>query len=93
MVLRGVENPADPSALSHWPVGREGVVTAVPGTSKLLCRLREMGVVPGVHIRVLRTGTSIVVQVGEGRICLRREDAGPILVSRTHLGPPVAGTQ
>jgi Fe2+ transport system protein FeoA len=65
----------------------EGVVAAVPGTSRLFCRLREMGVVPGVRIRVLRTGTSLVVQVGEGRLCLRRKDAAPILVAPEPAAP------
>ncbi len=81
MELGGAETHSTPSALSHWPVGKEGVITAVPGTSKLFSRLREMGVVPGVRIRVLRSGTSLVIQVAEGRLCLRRKDAAPILVS------------
>lgn len=73
--------PATEVSLSSWQPGDEGVVTAVPGTSRLLSRLRELGVVPGVRIRVLRTGASLVIQVGEGRLCLRRSDAVPILVS------------
>lgn len=72
--------PAIEASLSSWQPGDEGVVTAVPGTSRLLSRLRELGVVPGVRIRVLRTGASLVIQVGEGRLCLRRTDAVPILV-------------
>ncbi|MCC7264408.1 MAG: ferrous iron transport protein A [Candidatus Latescibacteria bacterium] len=73
-----------PASLSTWQRGDEGVVTAIPGTSRLLARLRELGVVPGVKIRVLRTGTSLVIQVAEGRLCLRRQDAIPILVAATH---------
>ncbi|MBM3279674.1 MAG: ferrous iron transport protein A [Candidatus Handelsmanbacteria bacterium] len=74
------------SALSQWPVGVDGVISAVPGTSRLFCRLREMGVVPGMRIRVLRTGASLVVQVEESRLCLRRRDAAPILVSSHPAG-------
>lgn len=73
--------PAVEASLSSWQPGDEGVVTAVPGTSRLLSRLRELGLVPGVRIRVLRTGTSLVIQVGESRFCLRRADAVPIRVS------------
>ena len=88
MALFDSEDSSGPSALSLWPVGVEGVITSIPGTSRLFSRLREMGVVPGVRIRVLRTGTSLVIQVGEGRLCLRRTDAMPILVSTS--GAPVA---
>ena len=73
--------PVTAVSLSSWQSGDEGVVTAVPGTSRLLSRLRELGLVPGVKIRVLRTGTSLVIQVGEGRLCLRRVDTVPILVA------------
>lgn len=67
--------------LSAWQPGQEGVVSEVPGSSRLASRLREMGVVPGVRVRVLRTGSALVVQVGEGRLCLRRKDASAIRVS------------
>lgn len=67
--------------LFAWQPGQEGVITEVPGSSRLASRLREMGVVPGVRIRVLRTGSALVVQVGEGRLCLRRKDAITIRVS------------
>lgn len=90
MPFLGSQDRSGPSALSLWPVGVEGVITAIPGTSRLLSRLREMGLVPGVRIRVLRTGTSLVVQVGEGRLCLRRKDAMPILVSASTAPAPAA---
>ena len=76
-----VAMPAVEASLASWLPGDEGVVTAVPGTSRLLSRLRELGLVPGVRIRVLRTGTSLVIQVGESRFCLRRTDTVPIRVS------------
>ena len=76
-----VASPAVDTSLSSWQPGNEGVVTAVPGTSRLLSRLRELGVVPGVRIRVLRAGRSLVIQVGEGRFCLRRSDAAAIRVA------------
>ena len=76
-----VASPEVDTSLSAWQPGNEGVVTAVPGTSRLLSRLRELGVVPGVRIRVLRTGRSLVIQVGEGRFCIRRSDAAAIRVA------------
>lgn len=66
--------------LSSWERGREAVITAVAGTTRLAARLREIGVVPGVKLKLLRTGTRIVFQVGESRYCLRRSDAEAIQV-------------
>lgn len=83
--------PASPTSLSTWQQGDEGVVAEIPGSSRLLARLRELGVVPGVRIRVLRTGTSLVIQVAEGRLCLRRQDAAPILVSARPRSYPATG--
>ena len=56
------------------------MVTAVNGASRFASRLREIGVVPGVRIRVLRTGSTLVIQVGEGRFCMRQRDALSIQV-------------
>lgn len=76
-------------SLSTWSPGEEGMVTAVPGSSRLASRLREMGVVPGVRIRVLRTGAALVVQIDGGRLCLRKKDAVAIRVSS--LPSPLRG--
>lgn len=70
--------------LSSWRSGEEGVITRVPGSSVLFSRLRELGVVPGVLIRVLRSSCPLVIQVGEGRLCLRKQDAASILVCSPH---------
>ena len=76
--------------LSNWRCGREAVVTAVTGASRFACRLREIGVVPGVRIRVLRTGSNLVIQVGEGRFCMRQRDAFTIHVCSASAPLPVA---
>ena len=83
---RGSSASLPPSAakgegpLSSWQRGHEAVITAVAGTTRLAARLREIGVVPGVKLKLLRTGTRIVFQVGESRYCLRRRDAETIQV-------------
>ncbi|MBI2506400.1 MAG: ferrous iron transport protein A [Candidatus Latescibacteria bacterium] len=83
----------DEGPLSVWQPGEEGVIAEVSGSSRLASRLREMGVVPGVHVRVLRTGSALVVQVDGGRLCLRRKDAVTIRVSSLNsaLHPPPEG--
>ena len=75
--------------LSNWRCGAEAVVTAVTGASRFACRLREIGVVPGVRVRVLRTGSNLVIQVGEGRFCMRRRDAFAIQVCSAGAPLPV----
>ena len=72
--------------MSSWQRGREAVITAVAGTTRLAARLREIGVVPGVKLKLLRTGTRIVFQVGESRYCLRRCDAETIQVCAISSG-------
>ncbi len=66
--------------LTTWPKGNEGRVVEVGGLSRLAARLRELGVVPGARIRLLRTGCPTVIQVEEGRYCLRKKDASLIKV-------------
>ncbi len=68
------------SPLSHYPVGSQGTVAEVAGTGRFSARLREFGLLPGVRVRLLRAGSSIVVQIGETRLALRRCDAEAIRV-------------
>jgi Fe2+ transport system protein FeoA len=53
----------------------------------MAARLREIGVVPGVKLKVLRTGATLVFQLGESRYCLRRRDAETIQVSAAEATP------
>jgi Fe2+ transport system protein FeoA len=68
-------------SLSDWRKDREAIVLDVPWTDRLSCRLRELGLLPGARLRVLRTGSRLVVQVGEARLALRRADATAIRVA------------
>jgi Fe2+ transport system protein FeoA len=56
----------------------DGVVVAGP----LRARLEELGLVPGAHVRLLQSGSPLIVLVGgETRLCLRADEADSILVS------------
>ncbi len=72
---RSAEGP-----LVAWPEGDEGEIVEVAGTSFLTARLREVGAVPGARVRVLRAGCPTVIQVEEGRFCVRRRDTDTIRV-------------
>lgn len=67
--------------LSDWSRDRDAVVVDVPWADRLSCRLRELGLLPGVRLRVLRTGSRLVIQLGDARLALRRSDATAIRVA------------
>ena len=76
--------------MTSWHNGEEGVITDVAGSLRLVARLREVGVLTGARIRVLRSGCPIIIQVEEGRFCLRRRDAACIRVQSTSMQIPQA---
>lgn len=61
--------------LCCWKSGEEGVVTEIVGVATQFDRLRELGLVPGAWVKVIQHGCPMLVQVGDSRICLRRDDA------------------
>ena len=60
--------------------GEEGLIEEVEGDSLIITRLRELGVAQGVRVRLLRSGCPTVVQVEQGRFCVRRKDAAAIKI-------------
>lgn len=71
-------NPS--SSLSNWHAGNEGTVAEVAGPARFAARLRELGLLPGARVRLLRAGSALVVQIGETRLAIRRSDAAAIRV-------------
>ena len=67
-----------PLDLSQLPRHSEAVVAEVSAPARLAARLRELGFLPGEHLRVLRSGTALIVQIGQTRLALRRKDAAAI---------------
>ena len=68
-------------SLAGLDVGDEGTVESVEGNTPLASRLRELGVGPGVRVRLLRAGGRLVVQVEDARFCLRMHDAVAVRLS------------
>lgn len=68
-------------SLAECPAGCSGIIEEVCGETPLTFRLREMGVVPGSCIRVLKSGNPILFQIAEGRYCIRRRDARCLVLS------------
>ena len=75
--------------LCCWKSGEEGVITEIAGASTLSARLQELGVVPGAWVKMIQHGCPMLVQIGESRICLRREDAKLIGAEAVAAAVPV----
>ncbi len=72
------------NTLTHLPIGRSARVTAVNGTGRVTRRLMEMGVIPGVAVRVVKMapfGDPIEVRVRGYSLAMRRNEADAIEVS------------
>jgi ferrous iron transport protein A len=70
--------------LSNLPVGAQAKVVSVNGKSAVTKRLMEMGVVPGVSIRVVKTapfGDPLEVRVRGYHLAMRKSEAETIDVS------------
>jgi ferrous iron transport protein A len=71
--------------LTDLPIGCDARVTAVNGSSRLARRLMEMGVVPGVDVKVVKAapfGDPIEVRVRGYSLAMRRSEASAIEVCR-----------
>lgn len=70
-------------SLACLPIGAEARVSAVNGNSAVTRRLMEMGVVPGVSVKVIKTapfGCPMQIRVRGYNLALRRAEAESISV-------------
>jgi len=59
----------------------EAIVDGLAASGPLRARLEELGLVPGVRVRILQGGSPLIVLVGDAtRLCLRADEADSILV-------------
>jgi len=64
--------------LSELPVGKSARVVSVSGADEVSCRLMEMGLTPGVDVKVLGTapwGDPIEIELRNYRLSLRKSEA------------------
>jgi ferrous iron transport protein A len=69
--------------LSELAVGASATVSSFVGTGPITVRLREMGVLPGTKITLVRTaplGDPLEFKVRGYNLSLRRKDAAMVLV-------------
>lgn len=70
--------------LTDLPIGTEARVTAVNGSGRVARRLMEMGVIPGVTVRVVKMapfGDPIEIRVRGYSLAMRRSETDAIDVS------------
>ncbi len=74
-------NETDRSTLTNLPIGQIANISAVNGDGRLMRRLKEMGVIPGASVKVVRTapfGDPIEVRVRGYSLAMRRSEADSI---------------
>ena len=82
MSPRKVENEV--ATLKNVPVGSSARVISVNGNTRITKRLMEMGVIPGVSLKVVKTapfGDPIEVKVRGYSLAMRKNEAESIEVS------------
>jgi len=70
--------------LTNLPIGETAKILAVKGDSEITRRLMEMGVVPGVAVRVIKSapfGDPLEVRLRGYHLALRKSEADTIEVS------------
>lgn len=77
--------------LSECRTADEVEVCDVSSDSAVAVRLRELGMVQGASLRIVRDGSPMIIELGNTRFCLRGNEAALV---RVRLLPPcdVAGT-
>ena len=72
--------------LSQLPIGARAMVREFPGQGSAFLRLREMGVLPGTAITLVRTaplGDPLEIQVRGYNLTLRKSEAEHVMVELT----------
>jgi ferrous iron transport protein A len=70
--------------LTNLPIGTNATVVAVNGSSRITRRLMEMGIVPGVSVRVVKSapfGDPLEIRVRGYNLAMRKNEADSIEVS------------
>jgi ferrous iron transport protein A len=80
---------AEPLKLSELAVGASAIVRGYPKSGQAFLRLREMGVLPGTTVTLVRTaplGDPIEIKVRGYYLTLRRSEAEHLLVEAVKIG-------
>ena len=78
------------SSLCCTPSGEKARVFCFMGDPQCAARLRDLGVVEGAEVSVLRNGDPLLVRVGDARFGIGRSAAMNVLCHATDEEPPAA---
>lgn len=70
-------------ALSALPIGSQAIVREYPKSSSAFLRLRELGLLPGVSVTLVRAaplGDPLEIRIRTAHLSLRRSEADQIRV-------------
>lgn len=82
--MQSVSNIAESLRLTNLPIGADARVVSVNGEGRVTRRLMEMGLIPGVAVKVIKTapfGDPIEVRVRGYSLAMRKNEADSIEVS------------
>ena len=82
--MQSVSNIAESLRLTNLPIGADARVVSVNGEGRVTRRLMEMGLIPGVAVKVIKTapfGDTIEVRVRGYSLAMRKNEADSIEVS------------
>lgn len=73
------------NTLANLPIGESALVSFVEGDSPVSKRLMEMGIVPGVSVKVVKTaplGCPLQISVRGYHLAIRRTEAETISINK-----------
>lgn len=79
--MKTVNESNKPTTLTNLPIGQDARVTAVNGVGPVTRRLLEMGVIPGVNVKVIKAapfGDPIEIRVRGYSLAMRKNEADSI---------------
>ena len=75
----------DKKTLAGLPIGEIAIVSEVHGNTPVARRLMEMGIVPGVSVKVIKTaplGCPLQISVRGYHLAIRRSEADTISIKK-----------
>jgi len=82
--MQSASNVVESLRLTNLPIGADARVVSVNGEGRVTRRLMEMGLIPGVEVKVIKTapfGDPIEVRVRGYSLAMRKNEADSIEVS------------
>jgi ferrous iron transport protein A len=80
------------NTLAHLPVGSRAKVARIDGIDELSCRLMEMGLTPGVELRLVGVaplGDPLELELRGYRLSVRKSEAERVEIQMVNVQAPM----